>query len=271
MWTMLATMSGCETWKGRIEEAVSRDIGSDQTRLAAMIDCWLPATFTGEYLLAATSVLVSDVRILGSEGKEARRYRANVEVIIDRARSSPTVRGLPSAPVRLTVEGVITHSTNLRVMYVVPWIFSESQTNATLISRNGSPITMDANAQMFSPPAAENPPVLAPRQPWVGSFALTMNMSDGQDSSARVYDVIHVPAQAGTRIRLEITSRGPSAIAFQLFPPDDVYPQVLGARVVPANGSAHLDYVSPAAGALRVIVWKMKLDPAGTYTVQSVL
>ena len=265
---MIATATGCESWQDRVGTGVSVDLQYGQLRLSRVLGCWLPSSWTGENLITLSSLRMLAVRILGDEGENARRYEADVELTVDTALSSPKVLGLSRAPVRVTVTGVVTHETKLRFMYIVPWIFAETRANTFLLTRNGVPVVIERGGEMFAPLKVDTLATLSPGDSTTGSFAQTMKMSDEQESSTTVYDVVRLRGRAGKKLHVEISSHTPTVLGAQLLPPEESYAVSLLANVIPKSGTLQLDYVTPADGDLRLVVWKMKLDPAGSYDVR---
>ena len=273
---LVGTMLACESWKERVSTALATNIRSSDIGLAKMLNCWLP----GGESLASGQIVLADLKVLnvhlGDSDGPLRRFEADVDLTADAELSAKGIFGLPRGPVRLKLVGTAEDKSGWRIHYALP-VYSSSTNIAglELVSRNGQLIEpINSNTASMDPSprqALNNGPKLLPGVPWNGTFLSSLKPPEGGYSDGmnvvRVYDSMLLAVQANERVRIEIASQTPASIGAVLWPPAFAWQYLpLAARVIPANGKATIEYLSPAAGALRLSVWKGS-EPAGSYTV----
>ena len=252
-----------------IAQAVTKDT-TDSDRQWELLNCWRPAGWQGEYLIFST-YRVTAVRIVGKEGDNARRYEADVEITPDLEKSSPKVQGLKAGTAHATVAGVATRGEAGGKMYLFPWKSAVTETHWTLVARNGARATIDpaardlAIADLLSTQKSLEAtlPRLGTGASWTGKFS----SQRGAEDYARDYDELVIASHAGEALKLRIVSQSASPIGAMLAAPVSAYSHQLAMAIVPANGAGELLYQAPVDGELRLVIWKGKLDPAGSYTV----
>ncbi len=258
-------------WKEWIAQAVTKDT-TDSDRQWELLNCWRPASWHGESLIAS-AYRVTAVRILGKEADNARRYEADIEITPNLANSSPTVQGLKAGTANATVAGVATRGEAGGKMYLFPWKSAVTETHWSLVARSGAHATIDPAVrdvgivELLSAQTSLSPTLsrLEKGASWTGKFGVQLTM--GSDDYSRDYDELVVAARAGETLKLRIVSQTASPIGAWLAPPVSAFPHQLATAIVPANGAGELLYQAPVDGELRLVIWKGKLDPAGSYTV----
>ena len=263
-----ASMFGCSGDEDHVREALALDLGpSGESRLAELLNCYLPEAedpLNGPRLLVS-SVDILAVRLLGAEGI-GRRYEADVELSADPSRMQGVV-GAPRGPVKLTFAGVVTHERKLRVMYAVPWIFSESRTTPPeLLARNGFPIRIEYGGAAYGNAPVPDGPRLEQGAPVLTSLPGRMKMSDGSEIR---YDDLRVAGHAGEVIAVAVTPRGTSSIGASLRPAPPLRLQTLQALIAQPKTKAVFRYDVPAEAPLLLRVWT-RGDPGGETEVSLV-